>query len=358
MVRRCLFVALFSLFFATVLLAVSCSQVSETGRKYLPRNPFTTVELINEAPVMIGYSNWAGWWPWAIAASEGLFVQNGVNVELKWFDSYIASMEALAAGELDGNSQTLNDTISFAADAVEGEVAVLVNDNSAGNDKIVVSAEIETIDDLLDKAVAIEEGVVCDFLLSLALEEAGHSREDVEILGMDTGDAANAFLRGDVDAAGVFSPYWLTALAREGSQELVSSEAFPGAIPDLLVVTQTLIDEQPAVVQALVNTWFDVLTFMVENPEKSDAIMAERAGITVSAIAQLKAGTQMFTLAQNLEAFHDDYSMQHLPYAARKMAAFMVNVGFIDTAPSLEPLLEDQFVQAYAEAQELDDRDR
>jgi hypothetical protein len=42
---------------------------------------------------------------------------------MKWFDGYLESMQALAAGQLDGNSQTLNDTISFAGEAINGEVA-------------------------------------------------------------------------------------------------------------------------------------------------------------------------------------------------------------------------------------------
>jgi NitT/TauT family transport system substrate-binding protein len=62
----------------------------------------------------MGYSSWAGWWPWAIAEQEGLFEANGANVELIWFDGYLESMQALASGQLDANCQTLNDTISFA----------------------------------------------------------------------------------------------------------------------------------------------------------------------------------------------------------------------------------------------------
>jgi NitT/TauT family transport system substrate-binding protein len=339
MKRRQLFSWL-GLFLATILLTVGCNQAPDSGEQ--------TTEFINPEPITLGYSNWAGWWPWAIAAEKGLFEQNNVNVELRWFDSYIASMEALAAGQLDANCQTLNDTISFAADAVNGSVAVLVNDNSAGNDKIIVTAEINTIDDLIGKRVAVEEGVVDDFLLTLALEEAGYSREDVEIVGMDTGDAAAAFVNGDVDAVGAFPPFWLIALEREGSKELISSKDFPGAIPDLLVVTQTLIDDQPEVVQALVNTWFDIRAFMAENPEEADQIMAERAGVDVSEMERLKEGTEFFTIEQNLEAFSEGDSMTHMPYAAEKMAEFMVKVGFIPEAPPLEPLLDDQFVQAYA----------
>ncbi len=309
-----------------------------------------TTTASDAAPLVIGYSNWAGWWPWAIAEEEGLFEANGANVELKWFDGYIASMEALAAGQLDGNCQALNDTISFAADAVNGEVAVLVNDNSAGNDKIIVTQDINTIQDLKGKKVAIEEGVVDDFLLTLALEENGMSRDDVEILPLETGAAAAAFAAGQADAVGAFPPFWLTALEREGSKELITSAEYPGAIPDLLVVTQTVIDEQPDQVQALVNTWFDILAFMEENPERSDEIMAARAGVTTEELQLFKEGTRMFTLEDNLEAFSPGDSMKHMPYAAQQMADFMVSVGFIPESPDLGTILDDQFVQAYAES--------
>jgi NitT/TauT family transport system substrate-binding protein len=327
---------------ASVVLVISCNRPA----------PDTAIETPNtgdEAPIVIGYSNWPGWWPWAIAEEEGLFTANGLTVELRWFDSYIASMEALAAGQLDGNSQTLNDTIAFAAEAVNGEVAVLVNDNSAGNDKIIVSQEIATIADLKGKKVAVEEGVVDDFLLALALEEAGMSRDDVEIVGMDTGDAAAAFASGKVDAVGAFPPFWAIALEREGSKELISSASFPGAIPDLLVVTQTLVDQKPEVVQGLVKTWFDILAFMQANPAKADEIMAKRAGVSPEDFEQFKAGTKMFSIDDNLKAFSPGTTMEHMPFAAEKMAKFMVDVGFIPEVPPLEPIFNDTFVKAYAE---------
>ncbi|MEL7144213.1 MAG: ABC transporter substrate-binding protein [Cyanobacteria bacterium J06573_11] len=294
------------------------------------------------------YSNWAGWWPWAIAEQEGLFAANNVNVEMRWFDGYIESMEAFAGGQLDGNCQTLNDTISFAAEAENGEVAVLVNDNSAGNDKIIVTEDINSVEDLKGKKVAIEEGVVDDFLLSLALDEAGMSRDDVEILPLETGAAAAAFAAGQADAVGAFPPFWLTALERPGSKELITSNDFPGAIPDLLVMSQTIIDERPEDVQAIVKTWFDTLAFMEENPEKSDEIMAARADVTVEELQLLKEGTRLFTLEENLEAFSEGEGMKHMPYAAVSMAEFMVDVGFIPEAPELEPILDDQFVKALA----------
>mgnify|MGYP001085394236 FL=1 len=329
-----------------MLVTVSCGETADSGDT---GSGDTAAE--SAPPIVIGYSNWAGWWPWAIAEQEGLFAANNVNVEMRWFDGYIESMEAFAAGQLDGNCQTLNDTISFAADAVNGEVAVLVNDNSAGNDKIIVAEDINSVADLKGKKVAIEEGVVDDFLLTLALEEAGLSREDVEILPLETGAAAAAFAAGQADAVGAFPPFWLTALEREGSKELVTSNDFPGAIPDLLVMSQTIIDERPEDVQAIVQTWFDTLAFMEAEPVRADEIMAERADVTVEELQLLKEGTRIFTLEENLEAFSEGDGIEHMPSAAVEMADFMVSVGFIPEAPELAPIFDDQFVQAIAAPQ-------
>lgn len=323
------------------LLSVSC----HTGTDSLDK---TTVA--NDPAIVIGYSNWAGWWPWAIAESEGLFAAHGINVELRWFDDYTASMEALANGRLDGNCQTLNDTISFANTAINGAVVVLVNDNSAGNDKIIVAPGINTVKDLKGKTVAIEEGVVDDFLLSLALEKYGLSRNDVIIRGMNTGDAAAAFSIGEVDAVGAFPPFWLIALEREGSKELISSREFPGAIPDLLVVTQKLIDEQPEQVQGLVNTWFDILDFIKTNPQKADEIMAQRANVSIKDLQKFKAGTNLFTIEDNLVAFSPGNTMESMPLAAAKMIKFMIKVGFLaeENVPDLNQLFNNSFIKKHA----------
>ncbi len=334
-----------SVFILSLVLTISCSQAPQSS------DSGTTAPSTPEGDaIVIGYSNWAGWWPWAIAEQEGLFTKNNANVEMKWFDGYIESMEALAAGQLDGNCQTLNDTISFAADAVNGEVAILVNDNSAGNDKIIVTKDINKIEDLKGKKVAVEEGVVDDFLLTLALESKGMKRSDVEIVPLETGAAAAAFASGQTDAVGAFPPFWLTALKREGSKELISSKAFPGAIPDLLVVTQKLIDKKPDQAQALVNTWFDILDFIAQNPQKADEILAARADVTVEELQLFKEGTKIFTIEENLEAFSDGEDMKHMPFAAQKMSKFMVDVDFIPEAPDLTKILDNQFVQSYEAA--------
>ena len=59
----------------------------------------------------IGYSAWPGWFPLAVAEEKGIFEKAGLDVDLKYFADYTASLDALVAGQVDVNAQTLNDTI-------------------------------------------------------------------------------------------------------------------------------------------------------------------------------------------------------------------------------------------------------
>lgn len=334
MQRRSLLSSL-GLFVASALIIVSCTnnQGATNGGQ----------------PVVMGFSAWPGWIPWQIAEEENLFASNNVDVSLRWFDGYLDSINALAAGQLDANTQTLNDTISSVA-AGSDQVVVLVNDNSTGNDKIIVSEAIESVEDLRGKTVAVEAGTVNHFLLLLGLEEAGLSPDDVTIQPLETGAAAAAFVAGQVDVVGVFAPFTTRALEREGSRELFSSADFPGAVPDHLVVSRDMVENRPEQVQALVNTWFDILQYIEENPDSAYEILAERAGVTLDEYRAYDAGTTIFTVDDNLAAFESGDDMTSLPYAAEEIADFLLASEFIDEKPDLQRLFDDQFVKAYAEA--------
>ncbi len=298
-----------------------------------------------EAPVRIGYSAWPGWFPWKVAEAKQLFTANGVPVNLQWFDGYLDSINALNAGQLDCNSQTLGDTISSIAGGADLQV-VLTNDNSTGNDQIIVAEGITSIADLKGKKVAAEEGTVDHYLLLLGLKSAGLSAEDIEFVPLETGAASAAFVAGQVDAVGVFAPFTTQALKREGSTTLFSSKDFPGAISDHLVCRTEFVAENPEKVQKLVNTWFATMAAIQAEPAESLKIMSERAGVTEAEYKEYDAGTTILTLEQNREAFKPGTTFTSLPYAAEQISNFLVETGLAETPPDLKNLLQGQFVDA------------
>lgn len=334
-----------SLFLVSVLLVVSCanpaSQMQTSTDSASP--PATT----GAATVRLGFSAWPGWFPWQVTQDEKIFAKHNVTVDLKWFDGYLESINTLTAGQIDANSQTLNDTISAIAGGAD-QVVVLTNDNSTGNDKIIVREGINTIADLKGKKVAAEEGTVDHFLLLLGLEKAGLKPTDIQFQPLETGKAAAAFVAGQVDAVGVFAPFTTQALKRPGSKELFSSKEFPGAISDHLVFTRKFVNEHPDRVQAVVDAWFDTLDFKKTNPDQAIAIMAKRANVSIPEYKEYANGTQIFTLEDNLKAFEPGNTMTSLAYAAAQLSDFLQQVGLAKTQPDLSKLFDDRFVKAHA----------
>lgn len=333
------------LFFVTLTLAVSCANPASNLTTTNDSAPSTATTA---GAVRLGFSAWPGWFPWQVAQEQGLFEANNIAVDLKWFDGYLESISALTAGQIDANSQTLGDTVSSIAGGAD-QVIVLVNDNSTGNDKVIVSSDINSVADLKGKKVAAEEGTVDHFLLLQGLKKAGLTAQDIQFVPLETGKAAAAFVAGQVDAVAVFAPFTTQALKRTGSKELFSSKDFPGSISDHLVFTREFVTDHADQVQALVNSWFATLDYLKASQASAYDIMAKRAGVSLDEYKSYADGTKIFTLEENLKAFQASTDLSSLQFSADKMSDFLVEVGLVTEKPDTSKLFDDRFIKAYAE---------
>ncbi|MFN8121278.1 MAG: ABC transporter substrate-binding protein [Thermoleophilia bacterium] len=294
-------------------------------------------------PITIGYSAWPGWFPLKVAEEQGFFEKEGVNVELKYFNDYTASIDALNSGQLDANTQTLNDTI--AGEAAGADLKIVVNtDFSAGNDAVIVDKSINTVQDLKGKTVAAEAGVVDHFLLLQGLQANGMTEKDIDFRGAPTDAAAAGFAAGQFDAVAVFAPFTLEALKRPGSKVLFDSADYPGSIPDHITFDAKTVAERPEDVQKVVNAWYDTVDFLKSNPEEARAIMAKQAGITPEEYAKLDAGTQILSADDALKAFTEE-----LPATGEKINPFLVDSGLTQQPADLTGLFAPEFTQAYVD---------
>lgn len=300
-------------------------------------------------PITIGYSAWPGWFPLKVAEEKGFFAAEGIEVKPRFFSDYIASIDALNAGQVDANTQTLNDTLPGVSTGVKLKV-VVNTDFSAGNDAIIVDKSINSIEDLKGKTVAAEAGVVDHFLLLQGLASKGLTEKDIDFRGVLTDAAAAGFASGQFDAVGVFAPFTLEALKRPGSKVLFSSKDFPGSISDHIVFGADVVASRPDDVQKVVNAWYKTVAFLRESPEEARAIMAKQAGITPAEYAELDAGTQILDPADALAAFEDADLPTSLPRTAAKINPFLVESGLIREPAGLTGLFAPEFTQAYVDA--------
>ena len=328
------------LFCASLSMTVGCSNRSTSVKTPAPPNPNGT---------KLGFSAWPGWFPWQVAQEKELFQQAKVDVNLQWFDNYLDSIAALNNGKIDANSQTLADTISSIATGKD-LVVVLTNDNSTGNDKLIISEQIKSVKDLKGKKVAAEEGTVDHFLLVQALKKVGMTMKDIIFVPLETSKAADAFVAGQVDAVAVFAPFTTKALKRPGSRELFSSKDFPGSISDHLVFTRKFVTAHPDKVQAIVDSWFITLDFiqMGRNRDDADTIMAKRAGVSMAEYKDYLDGTKIFSVEDNLEAFKSGKDNTYLSQTAAETSKFLFENGLVKTQVDISKLFDDRFVKAYA----------
>jgi NitT/TauT family transport system substrate-binding protein len=256
------------------------------------------------APLKVAYSDWPGWVAWDIAVQKGWFKEAGVDVEFVWFE-YVPSMDAYAAGKVDGVCMTNGDALVTGANGKPSK-GILLNDFSNGNDMVVAKAGIKTVKDLKGKKIGVEVGFVDHLLLLKGLEAAGLQEKDVTLVNMPTGQTAQGLASGSVDAIAAWQPNSGQALKEvPGSTAIFTSANAPGLIYDLLYVSPESLSKRKADWKKVVQVWFRVVDFIKDDKNKAEylKIMSARVGLKPEAYEPLMKGTQFLDAAGNKKHF-------------------------------------------------------
>ena len=302
--------------------------------------------------ITIGYSDWPGWTCWSIAEKQGFFKKHNVNVKLVWFPNYTDSLNAFAANQVDANCQTWSDTMGPLAQGQSAK-AVLINDNSAGNDAVIAGPGVNSIKDLKGKKVATELGTVEQFLLDKALAANGMTEKDIQYVPIKVQDCPAAMISHQVDAVAVWEPNKSQLLGKlPGSHVIFDSRALPGQIPDLLVFQSKVAAARPQDVQGIVDAWYDTLSWWRAHPDDAVQIMADTAkepGTKAEQIAFYQSfvkGTRIFSAPEALEAFTQSAKPTSLYASGPTITAFLVGQKQIPKVPDFAAAIDPKFIAA------------
>ncbi|WP_138754694.1 ABC transporter substrate-binding protein [Paenibacillus sinopodophylli] len=298
-------------------------------------------------PITIALSPWPGWYMWYLVEEKGFFEKHDVNVKLEFFPVYSDSLQAIAAGKVDANSQTLSDSLAPLSKGI-GLKAVLVNDNSFGGDAIVSKPDINSIKDLKGKTVATELGTVDHLLLLTALAENGMDEKDIKFVNMTVNDAGPAFISGNTDASVLWEPFQTTAVKEGKGKVLYSSKETPGLIPDLLVFRESVVEKRPEDVQKIVDAWFDALAWYEDNQEEAIKLLADKAETTPEDFKLGLDSIKLFGVDDNIKAFEKGEDYTSLSYTGKKTADFLYNLDMVDKLDSVDELFDPSFINKRA----------
>lgn len=250
-------------------------------------------------PLKIGYSDWPGWVVWEVALEKGWFKEEGVDVQFEWFDS-VASMDAFAAGQLDGVGMTNGDTLVTGSTGAKG-VMILVNDYSNGNDMVIGKPGIDSVQDLKGKKVGVEVGFVSHLMLLDALKANDLSEADVELVNVPTNETPQVLASGEVDAIVAWQPSSGQALNLvPGSRPLYTSADQPGLIYDVYVASPSSLAARRDDWKKFMKVWYRVVDYFYDPATREDAIriMAARVGLSPAEYKTFVDGTRILTLEE------------------------------------------------------------
>ena len=305
-------VALIIVFTMCLLTCMGCNKNVATENN--KQADGTAATSSGEKVYKMGISPYPAFYTWYICQAEDFFQKNGINVELVYFPVYSDSVQAFSTGQVDLLAVAMPDVIAPYINDI-GLETVLVLDNSNGADGLVAGKGINSLKDLKGKSVATEYGTIEHFFLLTALDSVGLTEKDINFVNLSISDSAPAFLAGSVDAASLWEPSLSTALEKEDSNLLISSEDTPGLIPDVLIANKNMVDNGKEDIEKVINAYFDAMEFYVDNGEKAIQYMADGAEISFDEMKVSMSGSKLFSLQECIDTMEnkaEDYSYYHI----------------------------------------------
>ena len=236
-----------------------------------------------EGTLRLGYFPNVTHAPAIVGVEEGLFeaaLGDGVDVELLTFNSGTEVIEALFSGAIDASFIGPNPAINGFAQS-NGEAVRIVSGTTSGGAALVVREGIESPEDLAGTTLATPSlGNTQDVALRAWLTEEGYATDttgggDVSIRPQENADTLTTFIDGQIDGAWVPEP-WATRLVLEGGGTVLldERELWPDGefVTTHLIVATEYLDENPAIIRALLSGLLDSLDFIAANPDEAKAV--------------------------------------------------------------------------------------
>ena len=262
-------------------------------------------------------------------ADQGI---EGVEFEVITFDTSPDIKNAVVSGSIDFGVTGIPSALSGIA--VGEEIAVIASAADGGTG-IVGTPDIDGVEDLAGRTVGFPQGASQEILLRLTLEAHGVDIDDLELVNLPFSDMANALATGDIDA---FSSAELgPSIAKlAGAVDIVDPYQTPvGRVNIGLITTRALIDEDPALVQSVVDAHIGATEDMLADEEAWATAVVETFGLDLDVVRT--AIGNIWPRDTLEETFRDQVVA---------LATEMNALGYLDSVPTADDIFDTTFVEA------------
>jgi NitT/TauT family transport system substrate-binding protein len=224
----------------------------------------------------MGSTLWPGFEAFYVARERHFWRED--QIKLLEFTSDSELTRAFRNGTIDGGLITLDEALLLAENQQDIRV-LLVTDISNGADVILAKPELHRVQDLKGHRIGVETTGLGAYVLTRALELAGLSPKDVEIVPLEFSEQQPAFERGEVDAVVTYEPV-STKLKNAGARQVFDSSLIPGEVVDVLVVRTSYVAASPDNVRLLVESFYRAQRYAGEQSDDFVRFAAARESVT------------------------------------------------------------------------------
>jgi NitT/TauT family transport system substrate-binding protein len=290
-------------------------------------------------PYKVGWNAWIGSIAFFVAKDKGFFKDEGLDVQTKSFSSPGDGLNPLLTGDLDAVLSTADSVITV-LDKAPGQLKVVyLTDTSAGADAIIAKKEIADAKGMKGMKVAATLGQCNHLLLQKALQKAGLTEKDIQLVNMNPDDAGAAFAAGKIDAAATWEP-WITKASGDKGHVIFSSKETPNLILDVLAISTKTAKNKPAETRAFLRALNKGYEFVQKSPAEAATIAAKSLEQKPEEVTAMLPKVDLYSPKKNLEIMAGPAAK-----ASAQVAKFFKDKKVNDTLVDVNTLYDASFLK-------------
>lgn len=266
---------------------------------------------------------------------KGFFDKQGLDLELRQFNTGLEVFQALIGGSLDVLSTGA--VISNFPARGQGKV-FLINDIEVATAQLWVRGDqgIKTFEDLKGKRIATATGTTAHVFLDKALHANKVDPKDVELLNQTMPAAVTSFVSGAVPAVALWVPFNITVRDKvPGAIKLADASAYypQAAIIDGWAAANDYYEPNRETLAKLIKGWAEANDYIIENSK--DAVEALQKGhysqMPLTDVNEQFKAQKMFT-SRDWKRLYSDGTVVN--WLQQSTDFFMANAGIKDFTPA------------------------
>ena len=217
--------------------------------------------------------------PMYVADQEGLFEEQGIEVEFTPVASAAERDQVITAGQADGMINDGISTLLYNQDQPVIQVVRFARTATAENPQYFILAAgqsgIDSVEGLKGVDIGVSQGTVIEYLVDRLLQAEGFSQEEIQTIAVPgIADRMSLLASGELEAAMLPDP--LASLAvQNGAMVVLDDSSHPEFGYSLISFRKAVTDEHPEAVRGFLAAVEEATNRINANPDQWEGVLVE-----------------------------------------------------------------------------------